>query len=210
MPAWLRMGGRAVECIGLENRRLFAGSVSSNLTPSASFRQFGFSEPFSLRRAPMQKTNALRQLDRAKIAYRPFEYEISDEKIDAVSVARKLNRSPDEIFKTLVTVSPAREHFVFVIPASSELDMKAAASAAGQKRVEMLHSKELLGVTGYVHGGCSPVGMKKAFPTFIDETAVLFDAIFVSGGRIGLNILIAPETLANFVGASFAPLTKNQ
>lgn len=157
----------------------------------------------------MQKTNALRLLDREKIVYQAFEYEIADEKIDAVSVAHKLGRSPAEVFKTLVTVSSSSDHFVFVIPASSELDMKAAALSAGQKRVEMLPSKELLKVTGYVHGGCSPIGMKKTFPTFIDETAILFDAIFVSAGKIGLNVFISPETLAGFIGASFHPLTKS-
>ena len=158
----------------------------------------------------MQKTNALRLLDQSKINYQAFEYDISDSKIDALSVARKIGRSPDEIFKTLVTVSSSKEHFVFVIPASLELDLKAAAIAAKQKRIEMLPSKELLGLTGYVHGGCSPVGMKKTFPVFIDETAVLFDAIFISGGKIGLNIAVSPDDLSRFLNAPFAALTKNQ
>lgn len=157
----------------------------------------------------MHKTNTLRMLDQAKISYRVIEYQINDEKIDAVSVAAKIGRSPDTVFKTLVTVSPAREHFVFVIPGAKELDLKAAAVAAGQKRIEMLPLKELFPLTGYIHGGCSPVGMKKPFPTFIDESALTLDSFCVSGGKIGINIELVPKVLANFINASFAPLTRN-
>ena len=148
-------------------------------------------------------------LDQAKISYRVIEYQIKDEKIDAVSVAAKIGRSPDTVFKTLVTVSPTREYFVFVIPGAKELDLKAAAVAAGQKRIEMLPLKELFPLTGYIHGGCSPVGMKKPFSTFIDESALALDSFCVSGGKIGINIELAPKVLANFINASFAPLTRN-
>lgn len=201
------MGGRAVECIGLENRRLFTESVSSNLTPSA--KTAPIERELFLSAGNMHKTNALRMLDQAKISYRVIEYQIKDEKIDAVSVAAKIGRSPDTVFKTLVTASPAREYFVFVIPGAKELDLKAAAVAAGQKRIEMLPLKELFPLTSYIHGGCSPVGMKKPFPTFIDESALALDSFCVSGGKIGINIELAPKVLANFINASFAPLTRN-
>lgn len=152
------------------------------------------------------KTNALRLLDAAEIAYTPYEYPTGDGRIDAVSVAEKLGAEPDRVFKTLVTESPDREHFVFIIPGNAELDLKKAARAAGKKSIEMLRVKELLPLTGYVHGGCSPVGMKKLFPTWIDESAILYDRIFVSGGRVGLNLEINPEALAAFLPAEFADL----
>ena len=152
------------------------------------------------------KTNALRLLEAAGIAYNPCEYPTGDGKIDAVSVAEKLGAEPERVFKTLVTESPDREHFVFIIPGNAELDLKKAARAAGKKSIEMLRVKELLPLTGYVHGGCSPVGMKKLFPTWIDESAILYDRIFVSGGRVGLNLEIDPEALAAFLPAEFADL----
>lgn len=156
----------------------------------------------------VEKTNALRLLEAANIDYTPYEYPTEDGRIDAVSVAEKLGAEPERVFKTLVTVSPDREHFVFLIPGDAELDLKKAARAAGKKSIEMLKSKELLPLTGYVHGGCSPVGMKKHFPTWIDENAILYDRIFVSGGRIGLNLEVAPEPLAGFLAAEFTALTK--
>jgi len=155
------------------------------------------------------KTNALRLLEAEGIAFTPYEYDISDDRIDAVSVAAKLDAPPEQVFKTLVTASPDHEHFVFIIPGDAELDLKKAARATGKKSIEMIKAKELLPLTGYVHGGCSPVGMKKTFPTRIDESAILFDRIFGSGGRLGLNLAIAPETLAGFISADFADLTKN-
>ena len=152
------------------------------------------------------KTNALRLLEAAGIAYTPYEYPTEDGKIDAVSVAEKIGAEPERVLKTLVTESPDREHFVFIIPGNAELDLKKAARAAGKKSIGMLRVKELLPLTGYVHGGCSPVGMKKLLPTWIDESAILFDRIFVSGGRIGLNLAISPEALAGFTSADFADL----
>ena len=154
------------------------------------------------------KTNALRIIESAGIGFEAFEYDISDGMIDAVSIARKIGRTSEEVFKTLVTEDPHHEHFVFVIPACAELDLKKAAKVTGRKSIDLIPSKQLLGLTGYIHGGCSPVGMKKAFPTFIDETAILYETICVSGGRVGLNIAVAPEELAGLVDAEFIDLTK--
>ena len=132
------------------------------------------------------KTNAMRMLDRAKIAYVLHTYS-PDEGIDGISVARKLGQPEERVYKTLVTKGKST-HFVFVIPVAAELDLKAAAKAVGEKAVEMIAVKDINKVTGYIRGGCSPVGMKKPFLTVIDETAKSLPAIFVSGGRIGLQM----------------------
>ena len=152
------------------------------------------------------KSNAMRLLEENSIPFIAHEYDTADGEIDACSIARKLGRSTDEVFKTLVTEAPGPEYYVFVVPASGELNLKKAAKAAKVKSIEMIPLKKLLPLTGYVHGGCSPVGMKKKFPTFIDETAILFDRMFVSGGYIGLNLEIAPEELAGFAEAEFADI----
>lgn len=153
------------------------------------------------------KSNAMRLLEEGNINFIPHEYDIADGAIDGCSIARKLGKSTDEVFKTLVTEAPGPEYFVFVVPAGGELNLKKAAKAAKVKSIDMIPLKKLLPLTGYVHGGCSPVGMKKKFPTFIDETAILFDRIFVSGGYVGLNLEIPPEELAGFIEAEFADLT---
>lgn len=150
------------------------------------------------------KTNAMRMLDRAKIAYVLHTYS-PDEGIDGISVARKLGQPEERVYKTLVTKGKST-HFVFVIPVAAELDLKAAAKAVGEKAVEMIAVKDINKVTGYIRGGCSPVGMKKAFLTVIDESAKPLPAIFVSGGRIGLQMEIDPTVLAAFIGADFAPI----
>ncbi len=155
----------------------------------------------------ISKTNALRLIEAAGIEYAGYEYDISDGQIDALSIAEKINRSKDEVFKTLVTETPEHEYLVFVVPAAGELDLKKAARVSGKKSIDMIPLKKLLPLTGYIHGGCSPVGMKKLFPTFIDESAILFDTICVSGGRVGLNIAINPEQLADLIGAVFADIT---
>ena len=152
------------------------------------------------------KTNAIRLLETTSIAFTAHEYDISDGEIDAQSIARKLNVEGDRVFKTLVAENPDKEHFVFVVPAVGSLNLKKAAKAAKVKSIAMIKQKELLPLTGYIHGGCSPIGMKKLFPTFIDETAILFEKIFVSGGKVGLNLEISPEDLAGFVNADFADL----
>ncbi len=154
------------------------------------------------------KTNAMRLIEISGTPYHAYEYDISDGLIDALSIAAKIGRSPDEVFKTLVAQAPGHEYFVFVVPASAELELKKAARAANRKSIELIPQKQLLPLTGYIHGGCSPVGMKKSFPTFIDESAILFDTICVSGGRVGLNLALVPESLAALTGAEFADLTK--
>ncbi|MBE6356467.1 MAG: Cys-tRNA(Pro) deacylase [Lentisphaerae bacterium] len=154
------------------------------------------------------KTNALRLAESAGLDFEAFEYDISDGKIDANSIAAKIGRSPEEVFKTLVTEAPGHEYFVFVVPAASELDLKKAAKSCGRKSIDMIPMKSLLPLTGYVHGGCSPLGMKKLFPTYIDETAQLFDRIWVSGGRVGLNIAVVPDALAELIHAGFADIAK--
>lgn len=154
------------------------------------------------------KTNALRLAESGNLAYEAFEYDVSDGLIDAKSIAAKLGRSEDEIFKTLVAEAPGHEHFVFIVPAAGELDLKKAAKAAGVKSVEMIPSKELLPLTGYIHGGCSPFGMKKLFPTFIDETSQLYESICVSAGKVGENLSISPDDFISAVPAQFADLTR--
>ncbi len=155
----------------------------------------------------MKKTNALRLLDAAKIDYTAREYDVSDGEISGVAVAIKIGQEPERLFKTLVAVGKATGLNVFVVPSSAELDLKKAARAAGDKNIEMLKARDLEPQTGYVHGGCSPIGMKKLFPTFIDETAILFDTIFVSGGRVGLQIEIDLDDLVKTTGAVVCDLT---
>lgn len=154
------------------------------------------------------KTNAIRLVESAGVSHRVYEYDVSDGRIDARAIAEKIGRSPDEVLKTLVAEAPGHRYFVFLVPAASELDLKKAARAANCKSIEMIPQKQLLPLTGYVHGGCSPLGMKKAFPTLIDESAILYESICVSGGRIGLNLAIGPEDLAGLTGAEFADIAK--
>ena len=154
---------------------------------------------------PEAKTNAMRLLDRAHIPYTLHTYS-TDEGIDGVSVAASLGEPVEEVYKTLVTKGKGG-HFVFVIPVAAELDLKAAARAVGEKAVEMIPVKDLLKTTGYVRGGCSPVGMKKPFPTVIDAAAQNLDTFYVSGGRIGTQMRLSPAALARFIGAAFAPVT---
>lgn len=151
----------------------------------------------------MKKTNVLRLLDQAKISYTAFEYGVSDGKTDAVSVAQKLGVDVSAVYKTLVTQADSHTFFVFVIPAAHTLDLKAAARAAGVKSVEMIPQAKLLPLTGYVHGGCSPVGMKKPFPTFFDVSAESLPEIFVSAGKVGMNVRLSPKELAEYIGAAF-------
>jgi Cys-tRNA(Pro)/Cys-tRNA(Cys) deacylase len=154
----------------------------------------------------MSKTNALRILKTAGLRFAVHEYDPSDGRIDGVSVAAKIGREPEIVFKTLVTTGKATGLNVFVIPVECELDLKKAALAAGDKHIEMIKSRELEPQTGYVHGGCSPVGMKKALPTFIEETAQTLDSMIVSAGRVGLQAELAPEDLARITGAVFCDL----
>ncbi|MBR6464549.1 MAG: Cys-tRNA(Pro) deacylase, partial [Verrucomicrobia bacterium] len=148
-----------------------------------------------------EKTNVMRILGQHKIPYTSYTY---SGVISGADVAAVLKQDPRQVFKTLVTVGHTKTHYVFVVPVCGELDLKKAAVAVGEKSIEMIKSKELFPLTGYVHGGCSPVGMKKLFPTFIDETAQLFDVMFVSGGKVGLNLEIAPDQLCSFIQAQYA------
>ena len=152
----------------------------------------------------MTKTNALRLLDAAGVGYSLREYEYSD--ADPCACADPDTRA--RMFKTLVTRGEKRGPIVFCIPVDRELDLKKCAAAAGDKRVEMIHLKELLPLTGYVHGGCSPVGMKKRYPTVFDETALLYERIYVSAGQRGLQMELAPEDLIRFTDGACADVTK--
>ncbi|WNS81061.1 Cys-tRNA(Pro) deacylase [Domibacillus sp. DTU_2020_1001157_1_SI_ALB_TIR_016] len=154
------------------------------------------------------KTNAVRLLDAAGIEYKMHEYDNKDGKIDGVSVAHKIGIEPGRVFKTLVTEG-AGGLFVFVVPVEAELDLKRAARAAGEKKVDMLPVKEIQKQTGYIRGGCSPVGMKKLYPTFIDTQAKEFESIVVSAGRIGAQIELSPRKLAEAVNASFCEIVNN-
>lgn len=152
------------------------------------------------------KTNAMRALDAAGIPYRFRVFECEGAP-SGVEVAAMLGLDPDRVFKTLVTQGKSGNHYVFMIPVAAELDLKKAALAVGEKAVAMIKSRELLPLTGYVHGGCSPIGMKKLLTTRIDETAQLFDTITFSGGKIGCQIEAAPDTLADVVPFEYADLT---
>ena len=151
------------------------------------------------------KTNAMRILDRHKIDYRSYSYDGS-RALSGIEVATALGQNPKQVFKTLVTVGKSHQHYVFMIPVAEELDLKKAAAAAGEKSVEMVKSKELLGLTGYIRGGCSPVGMKKHYPTFIDETCTLWDEIAVSAGARGHQMIVPPQPLAELVGAELTDI----
>lgn len=150
------------------------------------------------------KTNVMRLLEQAGISYTPHYYDASE--TAGVAVAELLGEDVDAVFKTLVTQGNDKAYYVFVIPVGDNLDLKKGAQAAGVKSIAMIKQKELFPLTGYVHGGCSPVGMKKPFPTFIDETATLFERFFVSAGKVGAQVELCPQDLSAFIGAEFAPL----
>lgn len=156
-----------------------------------------------------EKTNVMRVLDQKKIPYTPHAYPHGDgEAPDGVTVARSLGQDPERVFKTLVTRGASGGYYVFDIPVADTLDLKKAAKAVGEKSIAMLHQKELLPLTGYVHGGCSPVGMKKPFPTVLDGSVEGLDAIVVSAGKIGAQVELAPAALCALVGGTFAPVSK--
>lgn len=148
----------------------------------------------------------MRLLDAAKIPYKTAEYEVDENDLSGIHVAEQLGQPAEQVFKTLVLKGERTGFFVCCIPVDKELDLKKAAKAAGDKKAEMLPLKDLLPTTGYIRGGCSPVGMKKKFPTFIDETAELFDEIAVSAGVRGAQIIINGENLSEYLGAKFADL----
>lgn len=154
----------------------------------------------------IEKTNAMRILDQKKVAYKEHMLGITDA-VSGVEAAALLNVGESLVFKTLVTVGKSLEHYVFVIPVASELDLKKAAACVGEKSVEMVKSKDLLPLTGYIHGGCSPIGMKKFFKTTIDESALKTDRIFFSGGRIGFQIETSIEELKKAIAFQIKDVT---
>ncbi len=152
------------------------------------------------------KTNVMRILNAAKISYKSYCYDVK-EALSGVEVARALNQNEAQVFKTLVTVGKSGAHYVFVVPVAEELDLKKAAKACGEKSVEMVKNKELLPLTGYIHGGCSPLGMKKFFVTFIDSSAQNFETIIFSGGKIGFQVEVSLRDLGKLISFSLADLT---
>ena len=155
----------------------------------------------------MQKTNALRLLDAAGIAYTIAEYEVDESDLSGLHAAELLDIPPEQVFKTLVLQGSSGAHMVCCIPVAEELDLKKAALAGGEKKVELIPVKNLFPLTGYIRGGCSPIGMRKQFPSYIDETAELFDTIGVSAGVRGCQVVLKPEDLREFIAAQFADLT---
>jgi len=154
------------------------------------------------------KTNAMRILENNKIKYTTHSYENKDNRIDGVAVAQKIDKDVDSVFKTLVTQGHSKEFYVFVIPVAEELDMKKASKMASEKSIEMIHVKDINAITGYIRGGCSPLGMKKVLKTFIQEDALLFDTIVFSGGKIGAQIEMSPNDLEKVITCSFGDIIK--
>jgi len=149
----------------------------------------------------MEKTNVMRLLDAAKIKYVSRTYDPN--LVDGEKIANILNLDLDRVFKTLVTQGNNKTYYVFVLPVSNTLDLKKAAKAVGVKSIELIPQKELLPLTGYIHGGCSPIGMKKKFQTIINDTAILYETIFVSAGKVGFQIEIEPNQLVDYINAEF-------
>ena len=155
-----------------------------------------------------QKTNVMRLLEQAKIPYQHYTYG-DGEAISGTEVAAILGLNPEQVFKTLVTEGKSREYYVFVIPVGRELDLKKAAKAVGEKSIDMIKSKELLPLTGYIHGGCSPIGMKKRFVTVLHETAAQWESIIFSAGRIGYQVQVKPEDLKKLVSYTLQDVAVN-
>ena len=155
----------------------------------------------------MQKTNAMRMLDAAKIPYTTLTYTVDESDLSGMHIAKELDFPPEKMFKTLVARGDKTGCLVFCIPVAEELDLKRAASITGNKKIEMVHVKDLLGLTGYIRGGCSPIGMKKPFPTYVDESALQFEQITVSSGTRGAQLLLSREALLRFIQAKTADLT---
>jgi Cys-tRNA(Pro)/Cys-tRNA(Cys) deacylase len=154
------------------------------------------------------KTNAMRILDNHNIEYDIITYNNTDGKIDGISVAQKIGKDPKEVFKTLVAQGSSRDIYVFIIPVAEELDLKKAGKVTGEKKVEMVHVKDITKYTGYIRGGCSPIGMKKDYPTFIHKSALNLETIVVSGGKIGVQIELSVEKLKEIIKATIWDLVK--
>lgn len=156
----------------------------------------------------MQKTNAMRILDKNKIQYNALTYDASDGHIDGAAVAKKTGQDPETVYKTLVTIGNSRNLYVFVIPVLEELDLKKCAKVSGEKKLEMIHVKDINKFTGYIRGGCSPLGMKKQYDTFVQEEALKLDKIVFSGGKIGLQIEMDPKDLEKVINVKFEDVIK--
>lgn len=158
-------------------------------------------------KSSIEKTNVMRLLDQKKVPYTPHTYPHGDDAVDGVTVAQMTGMDPAKVFKTLVARGASKTPYVFVIPVACELDLKKAAKAVGEKSITMLHVSELTPLTGYVRGGCSPVGMKKAFPTVFDESVLNVPTVMVSAGKIGYQVECAPADLIGLVRAQTAAIT---
>ncbi len=154
----------------------------------------------------MEKTNVMRLLDAAKIPYQPGSYEVDENDLSGSHAADLMGVEHDTMYKTLVLHNNKRGYLVCCIPVDEVLDLKKAAKAAGEKKVEMIHVKDMVTITGYIRGGCSPIGMKKKFPTFIEETAQLYDTITISAGQRGMQVTLSPNDLKDYVDGQFVPL----
>ena len=155
----------------------------------------------------MEKTNVMRILDKNKISYTYYDYSKSNA-ISGVDVANVLNQDQNKVFKTLVTIGKTKNYYVFLVPVNKELDLKKAAISVNEKNIEMVKSKDLLGLTGYIHGGCSPIGMKKTFITILDNSAVNFDKIIFSAGKVGYQVELTLNDLKKIVSISLADICK--
>ena len=154
------------------------------------------------------KTNAARLLDRTKVDYELVAYEVDENDLSAGHLAATIGEDVNQVFKTLVLFGEKTKHFVCVVPGDSEVDLKKAARVSGNKKVDLIAMKELLPTTGYIRGGCSPIGMKKPFPTFFHESCMLYEHIFVSAGQRGLQFKISPQALVDFVDATVCDIIK--
>ena len=157
-----------------------------------------------------QKTNVMRVLEQKKITYTPHSYPHGDDAVDGATVAQLIGKAPEQVYKTLVTVGASKHHYVFVIPVLAELNLKKAAKAVGEKSIAMLHVSELLPLTGYVRGGCSPIGMKKQFRTVIDASCEAQDTITVSAGKIGQQVEVAPADLLKLIRGTTADVINEE
>ena len=156
--------------------------------------------------AKAEKTNVMRLLDQKKLSYREYSYDGADGTLSGAQIAQMLGQNSEKVFKTLVTVGKSGKNYVFMVPVEEELDLKKAAKAAGEKSIAMIRSKELLPLTGYIHGGCSPIGMKKPFLTFAHKTMEQLDTVFFSGGRIGFQVEMTPTDLQKAVRIGYADI----
>ncbi len=184
-------------------------NISRRVTCCHPFFLFveGFIMNFEVKNmAKEKKTNALRMLDKEKVHYETYTYDSEDGKVDGVSVARKINKDVQSVYKTLVAQGSSKQYFVFIVPVEKELDLKKAAKAVGEKKVELIAVKDILNLTGYIRGGCSPIGMKKLFRTIIDQSAENLPVIIVSGGKIGLQIELSLADLVTVIKGELADI----